>query len=92
MSLIISPRFRHGFMTRAGRLAVPVRAPAPMSGRNTVSRPSAGRMEQTRYTNSMLVESARRPSTAAPRPARPKASPKNKPEMVPTLPGTSSCA
>src|SRR5258708_6010587 len=40
----------------------------------------------------MLVWSASCPSKAAPRPAIPKANPKNRPEISPTRPGTSSCA
>jgi len=39
---------------------------------------------------SMLVRSASMPSNAAPRPATPKATPKNRPEIMPTLPGTIS--
>ena len=40
----------------------------------------------------MLVRSASAPRTAAPNPAIPKAKPKNRPAIIPTLPGTSSCA
>lgn len=36
--------------------------------------------------------SAMFPRNAAPMPAIPKASPKNRPEIAPTLPGTNSCA
>ena len=38
------------------------------------------------------VASASQPSTAAPRPPMPNAKPKNRPEISPTRPGTSSCA
>src|SRR5829696_5994224 len=40
----------------------------------------------------MPVTSASAPSAAAPTPARPNDSPKNSPEIVPTLPGTRSIA
>src|SRR5258708_10792483 len=40
----------------------------------------------------MLVASANFPSSAAPIPPNPNASPKNVPDIVPTLLGTSSCA
>src|SRR5712671_1524159 len=61
-------------------------------GRNAASRPTAGRNEQTVYTKLMLVASANSPRTAAPSPAIPKANPKHRPEIIPTLPGTNSCA
>ena len=40
----------------------------------------------------MLVRSASCPSSAAPIPPIPNATPKKRPEMVPIFPGTSSCA
>src|SRR3954454_19950842 len=40
----------------------------------------------------MLVLSANLPNTAEPNPPIPKAKPKNKPDTVPTLPGSKSCA
>lgn len=40
----------------------------------------------------MLLMSASLPSAAAPIPPMPKAKPKNRPDTVPTLPGTSSYA
>ena len=40
----------------------------------------------------MLVWSAKYPKTADPRPAIPKANPKNSPEIIPTFPGNNSCA
>src|SRR6185437_13156606 len=61
-------------------------------GKNAVSNPIAGRNEHTLYTNSMPVLSAIQPSTAAPIPPMPNANPKNNPEIIPTFPGTSSCA
>src|SRR5690242_8178032 len=63
-----------------------------MLGKNAASKPTAGRYEQTRYTKLMLVKSASQPRPAAPSPAIPKAKPKQRPEIIPTLPGTSSCA
>jgi hypothetical protein len=62
------------------------------SGRNAVRIPTAGKNEHTWYTNRMLVASANFPSSAAPIPPNPNASPKKVPEIVPTFVGTSSCA
>src|SRR5712671_2354673 len=62
------------------------------SGKNAVRIPTAGKNEQTWYTKRMLVASASFPSSAAPIPPNPNASPKNVPDIVPTLLGTSSCA
>src|SRR3954453_7934109 len=61
-------------------------------GRRAPSSPMSGRYAQTLYTVSMLVWSASQPSAAAPRPAIPNENPKNSPEIMPTLPGTRSCA
>jgi hypothetical protein len=63
-----------------------------MSGRKNVSSPIRGRKPQTSKTNPMLVRSARRPRAADAMPAHPKARPKKMPEIMPTLPGTSSWA
>src|SRR6266853_1101388 len=62
------------------------------SGLFAVTIPTAGKNEQTWYTKRMLVASANFPSSAAPIPPNPNASPKNVPDIVPTLLGTSSCA
>src|SRR5882672_2296905 len=62
------------------------------SGKNAVRIPTAGKNEQTWYTNRMLVASANFPSSAAPIPPSPNASPKKVPDIVPTFVGTSSCA
>src|SRR6266404_313723 len=70
----------------------PLRSTGFRSGRNAVRIPTAGRNEHTWYTKRMLVASANFPSSAAPIPPNPNASPKKNPETVPTLPGTSSCA
>src|SRR5690606_21283956 len=43
-------------------------------------------------TYSILVLSANTPSKAEPSPPIPKANPQNNPEIIPTLPGNSSCA
>src|SRR6267378_4661742 len=59
-------------------------------GKNAASKPTAGRNEQTVYTKLMLVMSANSPRMAAPSPAIPKANPKQRPEIIPTLPGTNS--
>src|SRR5450755_3473119 len=40
----------------------------------------------------MLVRSASAPNKAEPKPPIPNAKPKNKPDIIPILPGTSSCA
>src|SRR6267142_779704 len=62
------------------------------SGKNAVRIPTAGKNEHTWYTKRMLVASANFPSSAAPIPPNPNARPKNVPDIVPTLLGTSSCA
>src|ERR1700730_4839892 len=62
------------------------------SGKNAARRPTAGRNEQTRYTNLIPILSANAPRKAAPSPATPKAKPNERPEIIPTLPGTSSWA
>src|ERR1700686_4119302 len=66
--------------------------PGLRSGKNPVSIPTAGKNEQTLYTNRMFVASANFPSSAAPIPPNPNASPKKVPDIVPTFVGTSSCA
>src|ERR1700685_1341967 len=63
-----------------------------MLGRNAASKPIAGRYEQTVYTKLTLVKSASQPRSAAPNPATPNANPKHRPEIIPTFPGTNSCA
>src|SRR5258707_757903 len=70
----------------------PLRSTGFKFGRNAVRIPTAGRIELTWYTKRMLVASANFPSSAAPIPPNPNASPKKNPETVPTFPGTSSCA
>jgi hypothetical protein len=65
---------------------------ARILGKNAVKNPITGKNAQTRYTNVTLVTSANCPSTAAPIPAAPKASPKNSPETMPVCPGINSCA
>src|ERR1051326_1245158 len=59
-------------------------------GSNAVSNPSNGRNEHTLITNRMLVPSASFPNPAEAMPAIPKAKPKNRPAMAPTLPGSNS--
>src|SRR5713226_209342 len=70
----------------------PLRSTGFKFGRNAVRIPTAGKNEHTWYTKRMLVASASFPSNAAPIPPKPNASPKNVPDIVPTLLGTSSCA
>ena len=61
-------------------------------GKKPVSKPINGKNEQIQKTYSMLVLSATLPKIAEPIPAIPNAKPKNKPAIMPTFPGMSSCA
>ena len=62
------------------------------SGKNTVSNPINGKYAHPWNTAMIPVWSAIFPSTAAPIPAVPNASPKNNPATSPTFPGINSCA
>ncbi len=61
-------------------------------GNNTATIPNSGSHAIAWYTNSILVLSASKPSSAAPSPPMPNAKPKNSPDTIPTLPGISSWA
>jgi len=64
----------------------------PLFGKKPVNNPIKGRNAQTLNTYCMLVWSASIPNNAEPIPPMPNANPKNKPAIVPTLPGINSCA
>ncbi|MDQ0871909.1 hypothetical protein QFZ77_000568 [Paenibacillus sp. V4I3] len=60
-----------------------------ISRKKAANNPINGKKAQSLITKVMLVASASVPSTADPIPLKPKANPKNNPDTVPTLPGSS---